>query len=619
MNMMADVEPAVTFYPARLAVLDAAYKRYFSRTDALQKAMIAGFVLAGVLLYLLLRGVVTGTPLLVVLAATVAVIPLYLHMMRLRDRTLRLFVHYELAVGRIDGTKTQSGNTGEEFRVEGHLYERDLNVLGADSLFGMLDTVRTGVGQRGLAKLLLYRDAGKARGAGGARDAGDIRDAILARRAAIEELTGRNDLRERIAMLGPSRFQQVPAAFFDKWLDEPAPVFHRAGRVGMVATTTVVALLTILGLAHVLPWDVARPNIVCALAIQATIALTLRKRVLPLLESSKSISAQMQLFRDGLELVQGENFTSQRLRELKQVMATPGDAVRLLKKIQQQFVIVEQRTKEWFLIPSLLLCAGTHAAISIAMWKRRNAAAMMLWLTAWAEFEALSALATYAYEHPENTYPEILDEGTAVFEATTLAHPLLPANAVANDVALNAETRVYLISGSNMAGKSTLLRSVGANAVLAATGAPIRATRARMSPLVIGASIALSDSLAEGRSKFLAEVERLHAILEAARSAGEVRVLFLIDEIFSGTNSLDRKVAAEAVTRALVGHGAVGALSTHDLTLTEMGEFAELRAVNVHMASADASDPLAFDYRLKPGVNQSSNALAIVRMMGIGV
>jgi hypothetical protein len=511
---MAEHEPAKTFYPARLAVLDVAYKRYFKRTDYLQKGMIVGFVLTAACLYLVLRGAVAGALLLWLLAATVAVMPAYLHMMRVRDRYLRLYVHYEWAMERITGVRTQSGNTGVEFRVKGHLYESDLNVLGADSLFGMLDTVRTGVGQRGLAKLLLQQDET------------NLRKAILARREAIQELTPQNVLREKIAMLGPSRFQQVPAAFFDRWLDEPVPEFHPAARIGIVATTSTVVLLTILGLAHVLPWDIARPNILCAFAIQATIALTVRKRVAPLLESSKDLSAQMQLFRDGLELLQQEGFTSERLIALKQVAATPNDAVKLLGKIQQQFVIVEQRTKHWFLVLSLLLCAGTHAAMSIASWKRRNAVAMKLWLTAWAEFEALNALATYAYEHPENTYPEIPPSRTAVFEATALAHPLLPANAVANDIALNTETQIYLISGSNMAGKSTLLRSIGANAVLAATGAPIRAASARMSPFVIGASISLSDSLAEGRSKFLAEVQRLHAIIEAARSAEGIRLLF---------------------------------------------------------------------------------------------
>jgi DNA mismatch repair ATPase MutS len=187
--------------------------------------------------------------------------------------------------------------------------------------------------------------------------------------------------------------------------------------------------------------------------------------------------------------------------------------------------------------------------------------------------------------------------------------------AIKNDVFLDAATRFLLISGSNMAGKSTLLRAVGCNTVLALAGAPVCARAAKMSALRVGASLALVDSLAEGKSKFLAEVERLRDIVALA---GSGECLFLIDEIFSGTNSADRRAAAEAVLRALIRAGAIGALSTHDLALAELAEVPELGGVNVHMASPVENDPLAFDYLLKPGVNRTTNALAIVRMLGLG-
>ena len=164
-----------------------------------------------------------------------------------------------------------------------------------------------------------------------------------------------------------------------------------------------------------------------------------------------------------------------------------------------------------------------------------------------------------------------------------------------------------------MSGKSTLLRSMGINAVLAYAGAPVRASAMRLTPMRLGAALALTDSLAEGKSKFLAEVERLARIVE---TSAEGPVLFLVDEIFSGTNSADRRAAAGAVVGKLLERGAIGALSTHDLALTELAGV-ENRGVNVHMASPDAADPLGFDYKLKPGVNTSSNALAIIRMMGL--
>jgi DNA mismatch repair ATPase MutS len=186
---------------------------------------------------------------------------------------------------------------------------------------------------------------------------------------------------------------------------------------------------------------------------------------------------------------------------------------------------------------------------------------------------------------------------------------------VGNDVALSRAATFYLISGSNMAGKSTFLRAIGLNAVLAAAGAPVRASRARLTVFTVCASISIADSLQEGKSKFLAEVERLREMIR--RLEGGRPVLFLIDEILGGTNSRDRRVAAAAVIRALVAGGAVGALSTHDLALIEIAEVPELHGVNVHMQSEDPEQPLRFDYRVKPGVAHQANALAIVRMMGI--
>ncbi len=534
------------------------------------------------------------------LLATVAVLRFYLRNRRERDRLHRLVTLYDRALARVDGSAPQSGHTGEQFRTAAHLYDRDLAILGPDSLFGLLAITRTGVGQRGLARDLLEPHT---------------REATLGRQIALQELASRLDLRETIALLGVSDFQQLPATFFDTWLDAPPPTFHPALRPALLISTIGYLFLTLAGVLHLASWAFLRPNIALLLVAQTIIALSVRKRVVPLLNSSSRLSNQMQIFRDGIALLQFQGFRASDLVALQRSTLEPANAVPAIARIQRQFVVVEQRAGNLSLVVSLLLCAGTHAALSIAAWKRQHATALKQWLAAWAEFESLNALATYAFEHPENTYPKILPEGAAVFEATALAHPLLPGDAVPNDIRLDPAQSLYLISGSNMAGKSTLLRAIGLNAVLAAVGAPIRAASARISPLRIGASLALTDSLAEGKSKFLAEVERLHAILKLAEH--DAPVLFLIDEIFSGTNSLDRRVAAEAVARALMHCGAIGALSTHDLTLTEMAADPALRAANVHMASLDPADPLAFDYRLRPGVNPSSNALAILRLIGI--
>lgn len=521
-------------------------------------------------------------------------------------REQRRLVLYERNLHRAGGTETQSGRTGtepgQELRVPSHIYDRDLDILGPNSLFGLLATTRTGPGERGLARYLI--------------DSATYEETLL-RQQAVKELLPQTELREKIALLGASSFQQITASFFDDWLADAPPSFHPGFRIAILITTILNIALLLAGFTHLFTWISIFPNLALTLCVQAATCLVLRSRVMPLLSTSARLQQNVRLIADGLALMQATTFDSAKLNHLQHASLEPVGAVKLLKRLEGHLTIVEQRNKEWYFVLSLFLAAGTQAAISIAAWKHKHSDAMRSWLAAWAEFEALNALATYAFEHPtgdpENSWPELLPPTHApLYEASSLGHPLL-ANAVTNNVSLGLETRFYLVSGSNMSGKSTLLRSIGINAVLAYAGAPVRARSLRITPLAIGASIALTDSLAEGRSKFLAEVERLSAILNASAAKP---VLFLVDEIFSGTNSEDRRTAARSVLEKLLANAAIGALSTHDLALTDLATPATA-GLNVHMASPDPQDPLAFDYKLKPGINTASSARAILRLIGI--
>jgi hypothetical protein len=520
-------------------------------------------------------------------------------------RLARLIDHVDAAIGRTTGTAVQSGHTGEAFRVAGHLYDRDLDILGQDSLFGLLATVRTEVGQQRLAQSLLEAPHWQE---------------TLRRQEAIQELAPLTDLRERIALLGAAGVHQVGATLFDDWLDEPTPRFSPAVRICLVVTVAMLLLLVAAGIAHFASWDALAPNIAAVLALQGAVALLVRGRVLPVLERTVRLRQPLAILRSGLTLMRQQSFTAGKLRDLQVQATTPVDSTEHLDKLNVLFTLIDQRPKEWYYLLALLLCVGTQTVISLNRWKASYGADLRRWLDAWSEFEALNALATYAFEHPENVYPEILapslgQGSTPTFAATALRHPLLPrATAVANDIRLDSNSRFYVISGSNMAGKSTLLRTIGVNAVLAFAGAPIPAGSARISPLHLCASLALTDSLAEGKSKFFAEADRIHAILSVA---AEGPVLFLIDEIFSGTNSLDRLAASDAILRALVGRGAIGALSTHDLALTAIADDPALHGLNLHMASPSNEDPLAFDYRLRSGINTASSAHAILRLLDI--
>jgi DNA mismatch repair ATPase MutS len=239
------------------------------------------------------------------------------------------------------------------------------------------------------------------------------------------------------------------------------------------------------------------------------------------------------------------------------------------------------------------------------------------WLHTVGEFEALSSLASYRYEHPADMWPEIV-AGSARFEANALGHPLIPAaRSVPNDVCLSDDIRLLVVSGSNMSGKSTLLRTIGVNAVMAQAGAPVRAAELRLTLLAVGATLRIQDSLHEGRSRFYAEITRIRQITDMA--AGPIPVLFLLDELFQGTNSHDRLIGAAGLLRRLLEMGAIGLFTTHDLALTAIATDLAPHALNVHFEDRFDGDEIRFDYRLKPGPVTRSNAIALMRAVGLDI
>jgi DNA mismatch repair ATPase MutS len=260
-------------------------------------------------------------------------------------------------------------------------------------------------------------------------------------------------------------------------------------------------------------------------------------------------------------------------------------------------------------------------------WRAKFGPAIRGWLVAVGDFEALAALAGYAYEHPADVMPEFterLEKAAGAsrpvghFEAEGLAHPLLPAGkAVGNDLTLGSAPQLIVISGPNMAGKSTFLRGVGLNAVLAQCGAPVRARQMKLSPLVVGASICVLDSLAGGVSRFYAEIQRLKVLSDLA--SGPVPLLFLLDELLSGTNSHDRLQGTRFVVRDLVRKGAIGLVTTHDLALTAIPEAMDGAGRNCHFEDMIEDGRLRFDYRLKAGVVHTSNALELMKAVGLQV
>jgi DNA mismatch repair ATPase MutS len=306
------------------------------------------------------------------------------------------------------------------------------------------------------------------------------------------------------------------------------------------------------------------------------------------------------------------------LRALQARLAASGARATVeVERLRRIVGFLDARQNEvWRLFVGPVLLWDLNCVIALEAWRTRVGGSVRAWFDVLGEWEALASLAGFAFERPDHAYPD-LDESPR-FEAIALGHPLIAASKrVANDVALHGRGEALVVTGSNMSGKSTLLRAIGINAVLALAGAPVCARKLAFGPLDVVTSMRVRDSLEEGVSRFYAEVRKLKRVIERARSGRPT--LFLLDEILHGTNSRERLIGARAIVRELLARGACGAVSTHDLALGDLEEAHAGKVKNVHFEEQVSGDTMTFDYKLRTGVVKSSNALRIMRMVGIDV
>jgi hypothetical protein len=371
---------------------------------------------------------------------------------------------------------------------------------------------------------------------------------------------------------------------------------------------------------------------------------------------------ELGLLSEVLLTLERETFRSPLLKGLRASLdADGGPPSAHLARLKRLVEYLDSRDNVFVRVAEVFILWTPHWALQVEEWRRRSGPAVRRWLAATGEIEALSSLASHAFEHPADAFPELLECAAPCLRAGQVAHPLLPeARAVRNDVSLGGpagpvaparETtpgpegtpswlreeprqgdaasasgvagepgpaaRLLVVSGSNMSGKSTLLRTLGINVVLAQAGAPVRARRMALAPMAVGASIRVVDSLQGGVSRFYAELLRLRQIVDL--TAGGLPVLFLIDEFFHGTNSHDRRMGAEALVRGLLKRGACGLVTTHDLALAEIVESLDGQGANVHFEDHLENGQIRFDYVMRPGVVRKSNALELMRSVGLDI
>ncbi len=590
-------------YRARLDQRRAA-QRSLNRLDARYSFARLIVFAAGVLLAIIWwRGLVTPWMLALPAVAFAVLMQRHDRIIRDGDAATRAIAFYERGLARIEDRWSGTGEPGDRFRDDRHLYANDLDLFGRGSLFELLSLARTRAGEEALASWL--------------KTASPV-DEIRTRQQAIDELTPALDLREALALAGADVGASVDSDALVRWA-EAAPVLPGQW------LRWVAMFLTVNAVATAAFWAVTGNSgpFIALVVAQVLFSVPQRRRIQQALHAAEGPARDLDVLAHVLERLERERFSSARLVALREGLDTAGvPASSAIGQLRRLVELHDWQHNQFFAPLAAALLWGTHLAWAIEGWRRQHGAHVGGWLRTVGEFEALGSLSAYRYEHPDASFPDIVDSPPAdrrgLFEGGGLGHPLIArTQMVRNDVSLTGDLRLLIVSGSNMSGKSTLLRTVGINAVLALAGAPVCATSLRLTPFVIGATLRIQDSLQEGRSRFYAEITRLRELTDVAR--GPVPLLFLLDELFHGTNSHDRLVGASGVLQSLLDRGATGLITTHDLALTAVANELAPRAANVHFEDHFEHGGLHFDYRMKPGPVTRSNALALMRAVGLDV
>lgn len=516
-----------------------------------------------------------------------------------RNYSSSLYRINDESIKRVDGKWKDFKDTGVEFLDESHSYSEDLDVFGKGSLFQWINVSTTYMGREKLKRYLLKPCVN--------------RDEIHKRQEVLDELSKKLWWRQRFMAEGMiiSHGINNPEPLF-KFVKEKKEFYLKQWIIVAVRVFPIISvILTFLYLTG----KISHYPLLILLGTQALILKFKNKERSKILNTVYKHKEEIKAYRKMLQQFEKHHFKSNYLKELKGRLVnernyTAFQQIDMLEKITQS---ISNRNNAVFIIINILLLWDYQCMISLERWKKRSGILIETWLDTIGELEALSSLALIKHDNPQWAMPRIVDDSSTL-RAVSMGHPLLTGKRVCNDLQIEPPTKILLITGSNMSGKSTLLRTVGLNLLLAYIGAPVCAKSFQCPLMEIYTCMRVSDNLEKNISSFYAELLRIKEIVKAAKSS---RVFFLLDEIFKGTNSEDRHEGAKKLINKLLKDGAIGLVSTHDLELGILENESSKKIRNYHFQEYYRDNEIYFDYRLKSGISTTRNAMYLIKMVGI--
>jgi hypothetical protein len=499
--------------------------------------------------------------------------------------------------------------------VEHAAVAKDLDLFGRASLFHLVNLAHT---PRGVAMLRdwILEPA--------------TPEEIVDRQASVRELVPEVDLREELALRGNALADSLagPDEFIN-WVEGPSYLASRPWITWAACLLPLIGLLTTLGLTFgLLSPDQGGATLLVVLLLNVLFSVAYTGSVHDIFNNISTRNGEMRHYLALFDLIAALPSSSPRLAAIKQqAVRDDHGAVYQMRRLDRVMRMAGLRLSAlsllYFALQATVLW-DFHILWLLERWQKRCAHLVRHWFDALGELEALSSLACLAFDNPRWCFPVIDAQPPRKFEGVSVGHPLLSEQArVANDVQVGPAGTVLLVTGSNMSGKSTLLRAIGLNAILAETGGPACARSLRIPPLTVTTSMRIQDSLLDGVSFFMAELKRLKMIVDQASAfagRGERTLLYLLDEILQGTNSVERHLAVAQVLSHLIQKGAIGAVSTHDLALAEAPELApscQLVHFRETLHGAGSHKQMSFDYQLRPGVATTTNAMKLLELVGL--